>query len=185
MRLRRRLLTQSLAAAVVVALVIGWWTSRDGSETYVLDSTVGSIALNKISEGATLAVVDLEDASSNLISTETWLGEPLLVNFWFSTCEPCRREFPVLVKADDQYPGLRFIGVNLNDSPERAAEFAAEFGAEFETFFDRDGRLTSAMGVATAPVTLLIDAGGVVRRQITGEVTTKMLDEAIAEVFPS
>ncbi|MFZ9731305.1 MAG: TlpA family protein disulfide reductase, partial [Ilumatobacteraceae bacterium] len=87
--------------------------------------------------------------------------------------------------ADDQYPGLRFIGVNLNDSPERAAEFAAEFGAEFETFFDRDGRLTSAMGVATAPVTLLIDAGGVVRRQITGEVTAMMLDEAIAEVFPS
>ena len=176
---------QSLAVAVVAAVAIGWWTSRDGSESYVLDSTVGSIALNKISEGTMLPAVDLEDSSGNLVSTDTWLGEPLLVNFWFSTCGPCRREFPMLVKADERYPDLRFIGVNLNDTPERAAAFAAEFGAEFETFFDRDGRLTSAMGVATAPVTLLIDAGGVVRRQITGELTATMLDKAIAEVFPS
>jgi len=52
-------------------------------------------------------------------------------------------------------------------------------------FFDRDGRLTSAMGVATAPVTLLVDSGGLVRRQLTGEVTAPVLDAAIDEVFPS
>jgi thiol-disulfide isomerase/thioredoxin len=141
--------------------------------------------LNKVSEGMMLPVVDLEDASDNIVSTDTWLGEPLLVNFWFTTCEPCRREFPVLVQAADEYPGLRFIGVNLNDTSGRAMAFAAEFGATFEMYFDRDGRLTSAMGVATAPVTLLIDAGGVVRRQITGEVTAPMLRKAIDEVFPS
>jgi hypothetical protein len=39
--------------------------------------------------------------------------------------------------------------------------------------------------VATAPVTLLVDAGGVVRRQIAGEVTQAMLEEAITAVFPS
>ena len=66
-----------------------------------------------------------------------------------------------------------------------AAAFTAEFGATFETFFDRDGRLTSAMGVATAPVTMLIDAGGVVRRQLTGEITSETLSTALREVFPS
>jgi len=176
---------QSLTAALVASIAIGWWTTRNGTDSYVLDSTVGSIALNKVSEGMMLPVVDLEDASDNIVSTDTWLGEPLLVNFWFTTCEPCRREFPVLVQAADEYPGLRFIGVNLNDTSGRAMAFAAEFGATFEMYFDRDGRLTSAMGVATAPVTLLIDAGGVVRRQITGEVTAPMLRKAIDEVFPS
>lgn len=176
---------QSLTAALVASIAIGWWTTRNGTDSYVLDPTVGSIALNKVSEGMMLPVVDLEDASDNIVSTDTWLGEPLLVNFWFTTCEPCRREFPVLVQAADEYPGLRFIGVNLNNTSERAMAFAAEFGATFEMYFDRDGRLTSAMGVATAPVTLLIDAGGVVRRQITGEVTAPMLRKAIDEVFPS
>jgi hypothetical protein len=91
----------------------------------------------------------------------------------------------VLVSAAQRRSDLRFIGVNLNDSTDVARAFAASFGAEFEMFFDRDGRLTSAMGVATAPVTLLVDSGGLVRRQLTGEVTASLLDAAIDEVFPS
>jgi len=184
-RVRRQLLFRSLAIAVVFGLVVGWWTSRSSDDTYVLDETAGSIALNKVSEGKMLAEADLEDAEGNRVSTTTLIGRPLLVNFWFSTCEPCRREFPVLVDADERYPGLRVVGVNLNDTSEVAAAFAESYGATFETYFDRDGRLTSAMGVATAPVTLLIDSGGVVRRQLTGEVTAEMLDRAITESFPS
>ena len=185
MRLRRRLFAQSLIVAVVVAVAVGWWTARDNEDPYVLDSTAGSIALNKVSEGRMLAIVDVQDMDGNLVSTDTLIGEPLVVNFWFSTCEPCRREFPVLVRADERYPQLRFVGINLSDTAERASAFAAQFGATFDMLFDRDGRLTTAMGVATAPVTLIIDAGGVVRRQITGEVTDKMLDEALSQVFPS
>jgi thiol-disulfide isomerase/thioredoxin len=184
-RVRRKLLVRSLIAALVVALGVGWWWSRGENDTYLLDSSVGSIALNKVSEGAMLAEVDLEDQDGNLVSTSTFVGEPLVVNFWFTTCEPCRREFPVLVAADARHPDLHFIGVNLVDTSETALAFAATYGTRFELFFDRDGRLTSAMGVATAPVTLLIDAGGVVRRQLTGEVTAESLEQAIAEVFPS
>lgn len=184
-RVRRKLLVRSLIAALVVALGVGWWSSRGENDTYLLDSSVGSIALNKVSEGAMLAEVDLEDQDGNLVSTSTFVGEPLIVNFWFTTCEPCRREFPVLVAADARHPDLRFIGINLVDKSETALAFAAAYGTRFELFFDRDGRLTSAMGVATAPVTLLVDAGGVVRRQLTGEVTAESLEQAIAEVFPS
>ena len=184
-RVRRKLLVRSLIAALVVALGVGWWWSRGENDAFLLDSSVGSIALNKVSEGAMLAEVDLEDQDGNLVSTSTFVGEPLVVNFWFTTCEPCRREFPVLVAADARHPDLRFIGVNLVDTSETALAFAAAYGTRFEVFFDRDGRLTSAMGVATAPVTLLVDAGGVVRRQLTGEVTAESLEQAIAEVFPS
>ena len=184
-RVRRKLLVRSLIAALVVALGVGWWWSRGENDTLLLDSSVGSIALNKVSEGAMLAEVDLEDQDGNLVSTSTFVGEPLVVNFWFTTCEPCRREFPVLVAADARHPDLRFIGVNLVDTSETALAFAVAYGTRFELFFDRDGRLTSAMGVATAPVTLLVDAGGVVRRQLTGEVTAESLERAIAEVFPS
>ncbi|MEY3482887.1 MAG: hypothetical protein RLZ40_930 [Actinomycetota bacterium] len=184
-RVRRKLLAPSLVVAIAVAIGAGWWWSRASDDTYVLDSTVGTIALNKVSEGSMLAEVDLEDLDGNVVSTSTFVGEPLVVNFWFTTCEPCRREFPVLVAADVRHPRLRFIGVNLLDESEAARAFAASYGATFDMFFDRDGRLTSAMGVATAPVTLLVDAGGVVRRQLTGEVTTESLERAIAEAFPS
>lgn len=184
MRVRRKLLTRSLLAAIVVAVSVGWWWSRD-DDAYVLDPTAGSIALNKVSEGGMLALVDLKNAEGDDVSTESLIGRPLVINFWFTTCEPCRREFPVLVDAAERHRDVRFIGVNLNDSADTAMAFAASYGATFEMLFDRDGRLTSAMGVATAPVTLLVDSGGLVRRQLTGEVTAETLESAIREAFPS
>jgi thiol-disulfide isomerase/thioredoxin len=184
-RLRRGLLVRSLVVAVIASVLIGWWSSRSDDNSYVLDGTVGSIALNKVSEGKLLAAVDLEDARGNIVSTDTFIGRPTIINFWFTTCEPCRREFPVLVATAANHPQIRFIGINLNDTSDTALAFAASYGATFDMYFDRDGALTSAMGVATAPVTLLVDSGGVVRRQLTGEVSAQSLVQAIRDVFPS
>jgi len=42
---------------------------------------------------------------------------PLLVNYWATWCDPCRAEFPDLVKIDNQYrpKGLDFIAITLDD----------------------------------------------------------------------
>ena len=43
-------------------------------------------------------------------------GKPLLVNFWATWCDPCREEFPDLVKVDMQYKGkIDFITVSLDE----------------------------------------------------------------------
>ncbi|HEV2884353.1 MAG TPA: TlpA disulfide reductase family protein [Pyrinomonadaceae bacterium] len=44
-------------------------------------------------------------------------SRPLLVNYWATWCEPCREEFPDLVKIDNEYrpKGLDFIAVSLDD----------------------------------------------------------------------
>lgn len=42
---------------------------------------------------------------------------PLLVNFWATFCDPCREEFPDLVKIDKDYrrQSLEFVTVSLDD----------------------------------------------------------------------
>jgi thiol-disulfide isomerase/thioredoxin len=44
-------------------------------------------------------------------------SRPLLVNYWATWCDPCRDEFPDLVKIDAQYraKGLDFIAISLDD----------------------------------------------------------------------
>ncbi len=44
-------------------------------------------------------------------------SRPLLVNYWATWCDPCRDEFPDLVKIDEQYrtKGLDFIAITLDD----------------------------------------------------------------------
>ena len=45
---------------------------------------------------------------------------PLLVNFWATWCEPCREEFPDLVKIDADYRarGLEFAAISVDDPAE-------------------------------------------------------------------
>jgi thiol-disulfide isomerase/thioredoxin len=44
-------------------------------------------------------------------------GKPLLVNFWATWCDPCREEFPDLVKIDADYKGkVDFITITLDDA---------------------------------------------------------------------
>ena len=42
-------------------------------------------------------------------------GKPLLINFWATWCDPCREEFPDLVKLNETYKGkIDFITISLD-----------------------------------------------------------------------
>ena len=46
-------------------------------------------------------------------------GKPLLVNFWATWCEPCREEFPDLVKIENDYRGkIDVVTVSLDELSE-------------------------------------------------------------------
>jgi thiol-disulfide isomerase/thioredoxin len=55
------------------------------------------------------------DALKTLITQER--QRPLLVNFWATFCDPCRDEFPDLVKIDKDFrpQSLEFVTVSLDD----------------------------------------------------------------------
>lgn len=46
-------------------------------------------------------------------------GKPLLINFWATWCDPCREEFPDLVKINADYKDkIDFITISLDDLAE-------------------------------------------------------------------
>jgi thiol-disulfide isomerase/thioredoxin len=49
---------------------------------------------------------------------------PLLINFWATWCDPCREEFPDLVKIDEDYrpKKINFVAISLDDVTEIATE---------------------------------------------------------------
>ena len=60
------------------------------------------------------------DGLAAVLKRDTTKNKPLLVNFWATWCDPCREEFPDLVKIDKQYrpQGLDFTAVSLDDPAE-------------------------------------------------------------------
>jgi thiol-disulfide isomerase/thioredoxin len=58
-------------------------------------------------------------ALQNLLKREGENAKPLLINFWATWCDPCKEEFPDLVKIDSDYKGkIDFLTVSLDDLAE-------------------------------------------------------------------
>jgi thiol-disulfide isomerase/thioredoxin len=187
---RTRFFKQALIIFLIV--VLAFVTTRIFNDTdtpsYTLSNSIDlssdGIATNTLLLGSQLPAIKLETVEGQEVSTQSLLNKPLIINVWYSTCEPCRRELPVLANADMQYRDLvRFVGVNIKDSATVAREFAAQYGVEFELLLDKNGLFISQLGIATAPVTLAIDQQGVIVSQKAGEISASELDELVKELL--
>jgi len=94
-------------------------------------------------------------------------GQPVILNFWASWCNPCRREFPLLRDVHES-DGVVVVGVVINDIPSDAAAFVDEFGATWPQALDDDGKIARAYGVRAPPQTLFIGPDGVIRDRMYG-----------------
>ncbi len=106
------------------------------------------------------------------------LGRPAVLNFWASSCAPCRAELPALQRfADAHRTGVLVIGVNTADGRSAAASAGTDLGVSFPAVFDPRSRLLTAWGRTALPVTLLVDATGAVRHEdVTGALTESTLE---------
>jgi thiol-disulfide isomerase/thioredoxin len=109
-------------------------------------------------------------------------GLPTVVNFWASSCIPCRQEMPALqevhLAAGD---AVNFVGIAVNDRVDDALGFAEEKGVTYLLGNDPGGELFVDAGATFMPTTFVLDATGAVVRQFTGEVTAEELADAITE----
>jgi thiol-disulfide isomerase/thioredoxin len=187
---RTRFFKQALIIFLIV--VLAFVTTRIINDTdtpsYTLSNSIDlasdGIATNTLLLGSQLPAIKLETVEGQEVSTQSLLNKPLIINVWYSTCEPCRRELPALANADMQYRDqVRFVGVNIKDSATVAKEFASQYGVKFELLLDKNGLFISRLGIATAPVTLAIDPQGVIVGQKAGEISASELDELVKELL--
>lgn len=110
-------------------------------------------------------------------------GSWVVLNFFNSTCVPCRNEHPELVKfakAQESRDVQAELYTIINDDADAAVEsFFARNGGDWDKIRDPDGIIAVAFGVAKVPETWVIDPNGFVRLRIIGEVTADFLTSRI------
>jgi thiol-disulfide isomerase/thioredoxin len=117
-----------------------------------------------------------------------WLGSPVVVNFWYAGCPPCRAEAPDLAALDAQFrpEGVVFVGVNVRDEADTAAAFAKTFGIEYESILDvRTGAVQLAFAGQIAPnavpTTLVLDRQGRVAARIIGRIPARSILQTLIQ----
>ncbi len=112
-------------------------------------------------------------------------GKPLLVNFWATWCDPCREEFPDLVKIDAEYKGkIDFITVSLDDVgdiggavPKFLTSMKAEMPAYLLSTTEEDAVISfvSKDWQGALPFTILLDASGKESYSRQGKIKVEIL----------
>lgn len=128
--------------------------------------------------------VPLLDGEGEL-TTADLAGTPVVLNFWASWCGPCRAETPALVEFSEQNPGVRVVGVAVDDDPADSRRFAGEFDVPYELASDRQGTEAAKFGVQGLPVTVILDDQGRVVTTWFGEITGDDLDLFVEQLGTS
>jgi thiol-disulfide isomerase/thioredoxin len=111
-------------------------------------------------------------------------GEPVVVNYWATWCEPCKVEMPRIVDASEKYSGrVGFLGVNVEDDVQAAEEFVRRYKIPFRSVADPQGKIRRDEKVLGLPVTQFYDADGKLALVHQGEIKADELEEKIEEVL--
>ena len=87
-------------------------------------------------------------------------GQPVLLNFWFPSCPPCRAELPDLQAAYERHgEDIQFLGVQLLglDSAEEGQEFLDELGITYPSGADPESQMVRDFKIVGFPTTIFID----------------------------
>jgi len=183
-----------VASLVVAAVVIGgfvWFASSSDSGNGEVDAVLSDPQevdafptdglANDDVQGEPFPDAVFLDRDGNEITSESLLGEPLVVNLWFSSCAPCAKELPAFAAVDAAVDDVRFIGVNTIDSVEDMERFAGERGVKYELLRDNYAELADGIGAVAFPITLFVDSDGMIVDQ-TGPLDEGELRSKVAEL---
>lgn len=122
------------------------------------------------------------------LSSANLTGVPIVMNFWYAGCAPCRAEAPLLAKLAKEFDGkVQFVGVNVRDSAATANAFERNFKITYPSIIDNSsGSVALAFtGIVTpqaVPTTLVIDKTGKVSARILGRADESTLHSLIVTV---
>lgn len=154
---RVRLVGWSAAGLLVAGLIglMGWALGHPDA---------GPAPTSAVRQAPDLTVRTFDGDLVRLVSLR---GEPVVLNFWASWCEPCRQEAPALAEGARTVTAVHFIGVAIQDDETSARRFRQEFNPPYPVGIAVSGSYL-AFGVTGPPETYFIDRQGMIRSRFAG-----------------
>ncbi|SOC38121.1 thiol-disulfide oxidoreductase ResA [Ureibacillus acetophenoni] len=124
-----------------------------------------------LTEGDTAPDFELVGLDGKKHRLSDYRGEGVMLNFWGTWCEPCKREMPAMDRQYDVFKdqGVNLLTINIAQSEFEVQNFLNNLGVDFPTVIDKTRDVMTAYNVIDLPASIFIDPNGKVVKIKTGE----------------
>ena len=137
--------------------------------------------------GKTAPPLVLKDTKGVPVKLSDYRGRVVLLNFWYSSCFPCRMETPDLIALYEAYKerGLVVLGINTDPliMPQDGGEMLRRFIDSYKIPYPvlvADRKVYEDYGrTPIAPITLLVDRQGTIARVFWGATRGPVFESSV------
>ncbi|WP_186122458.1 TlpA family protein disulfide reductase [Burkholderia gladioli] len=170
-RLRRRPAARRPVLAGLLVGLAAWGIAQGG---------LGSVRDN----APPLDTLAISTLDAKPVAPGRFAGKPVILNLWASWCPPCRREMPVLARAQADHPELTVLMLNQGEDTSTVRGFLSRMGLRFdEVMLDPRRDAMRVYGSRGLPTTLFFDARGRLVESHVGEITAARLEDILQRQF--
>jgi cytochrome c biogenesis protein CcmG/thiol:disulfide interchange protein DsbE len=118
-------------------------------------------------------------------SLADYRGKVVVLNFWASWCDPCRRESPLLERWQRKLSRNQgtVLGVDVRDVTSDARAFVRRYRLSYPMLRDREGNSQGDFGVVGYPESIVIDRGGRIAAVMRGPVNEAWLRKHVTPLL--
>jgi len=108
-------------------------------------------------------------------------GDLVVLNFWFTTCPPCRHEIPELSEWHKENPDVPMYGVStdIGMPTSRLQAEVQRLGVSYPVLHDQQGQVARSYDIDSFPTTLVIKNGKIVQARV-GALDKSILNQMVA-----
>ena len=133
--------------------------------------------------GSPLPDFSVIDLQGRPLSSSDLRGKVVLVDFWATWCQPCKKEMPGYQKLANRYGlrGFAVVGFKFDTmrDVEEPLQFAKEIGVRYPLVVATNDVKQAFGGIQGLPTTMLYDRHGVLRMKIIGFEYTDNFESAL------
>ncbi len=133
----------------------------------------------------------LRDLKGGTVRLASYRGRVVILNFWYSTCIPCRKETPDLISLHQAYKdqGLAILGINLDAvmipqaGGRELEKFLKAFPIPYPILIADQAVVDQYGGLPVQPISFLVDRGGLVERVFWGAFDGSVYERAVVPLL--